>query len=75
MDLLRRCCGKPRLGRVRNADIREEMSTGIHIIQKIAVNRFKWFGLGLRMLENRVPETVPPKRRKKVRQNALGKRR
>nr|CAI5855298.1 unnamed protein product [Callosobruchus analis] len=71
MDFLRRSCGRSRLERVRNDDIRMQMHMERHIHEDIEKRQLTWFGHVKRMNADRWPrkvlEWMPLERRKRGR--------
>nr|CAI5853376.1 unnamed protein product [Callosobruchus analis] len=71
IDFLRRSCGKSRLERVRNSEIRHMMGKEQTVADEIERRQLVWFGHTKRMDENRWPrkvlEWIPPERRKRGR--------
>nr|CAI5864969.1 unnamed protein product [Callosobruchus analis] len=71
MDFLRRSCGRSRLERVRNDDIRMQMHMERHIHEDIEKRQLTWFGHVKRMNADRWPRKVlewtPLERRKRGR--------
>nr|CAI5860317.1 unnamed protein product [Callosobruchus analis] len=58
MDFLRRSCGRSRLERVRNDDIRIQMHMERHIHEDIEKRQLTWFGHVKRMNADRWPRKV-----------------
>ena len=84
MDYLRRSARRSRLERIRNEQIRREMSAEETVIERIEKKSLKWFGHLLRMEETRWPKRIfqwtPPGKQKRGRphrscRGRLGRRR
>ncbi|XP_044755113.1 uncharacterized protein LOC123314065 [Coccinella septempunctata] len=71
MDFLRRSCGRSRLERIRNVEIRRQMHVERNIIDDVDRKQLTWFGHTKRMGDTRWPrkifERIPPERRKRGR--------
>lgn len=71
MDYLRRSARRSRLERIRNEQIRREMSAEETVIERIEKKSLKWFGHLLRMEETRWPKRIfqwtPPGKQKRGR--------
>ena len=71
MDYLRRSARRSRLERIRNEQIRREMSAEETVIERIEKKSLKWFGHLLRMEETRwamrIFQWTPPGKQKRGR--------